>query len=494
MNDETCPTKRYISTHNRTNVRLIMQCDKRLTPKAKYVFATFTKTLGLLLVDAADTSDSFDGVTVWYGHAGSDWPQQENWVTITAAHEAAEHFAGKEPLDVDSVRWVTWRQYRLPVLFWDESRASVDVSSKGHISFDIIASAFYFLSCWEETVIDERDTHGRFLFRQSLAAQLDSQANIVDQYLDIFLTLLNDAGCNQAIPAWPDGASFVVCLTHDVDEIRKTRLSRLKFAWNHTLRPAPAHRHTPTLERVQFALDTLVSPRDPYWTFPTFLDVERTRGFTATYFFQAGTRADGTRYDLSEPRVRDFIDNLQAYGFEVGLHGSYHASLDEQRFRREQARLNTMLDGQPMIGHRNHYLRMEYTRSLPIYERAGIHYDATLGYADQPAYRNSFSYPFHPYNHTDNCPFSFWELPTVIMDVTLAGYQHLSAASAWECIRKQLEYAHSRQGCITVLWHNIWEGVYPGYFDLYPKILAWTDRHGGLGLAGRDVIARWCSR
>lgn len=490
-------------------LRLILRCKDRFRAKARYVFSTYCKVLGLDLVETDEDAPGLtlaDGPTVWYG-AMTDVPSVESGlICVHASPEASDLFGDHSPRRVEDIAFVDWEGRRVPFLFAAGPRSArarqLDslLSKRSDVVYmphDLIASAFYFLSCWEETVIPDRDQHGRFSYGRSLAAQLNLPENVVDVYLDLFIALLNLAGSGRwprvEIPTWNGGASFVVCLTHDVDKIRKSRLSRLKFVWDHIVRPEAGHRHTPVRERAGFALDSLFSSRDPYWTFPALAEMERRFGFSATYCFQAGGRDSGTRYSLSEPRVRRFIGDLLKGGFEVGLHGTYLSALDEDRFLQEKSTLAAIINEEPE-GHRQHYLRMDYTTTLPIYERAGLQYDMTLGYAEREGYRNQFSYPYYPYNHDADRPYRFLELPTVIMDATLGGYQQLLAERAWQVINAWLGRTHARRGCMTLLWHNPWDGIFPGYFDLYPRILAWIHDHGGVGLSGRDVLRQWLVR
>jgi hypothetical protein len=480
------------------------------------VFSTFGKVLGLDFVEAEDDLTSATGPLVWYGAAAEMPVTGPGTLHIHASPEAATFFAGQTPRHIEDVTFTSWQGRRIPFLFdpgpGEGSIEGLDAhfvqrSEMVSMPHDLIASAFYFLSCWEETVIPDRDRHGRFSYGRSLAAQLGLSENVVDLYLDLFIALLNLAGTGYwppvEIPTWAGGAPFVVCLTHDVDEVRKSRLSRLKFVWDHLARPELGHRCTPVHERTRFALITLLSSHDPIWTLPTFMEMERRLGFTASYYFQAEAgngsvshlsffRAE-SHYTLSEARVRHFIGDLLENGFEVGLHGTYQAGFDQDKLLREKAALAAVMNAEP-LGHRQHYLRMDYTTTLPIYERAGLQYDATLGYADHEGYRNQFSYPYHPYNHITDRPYQFLELPTVIMDVTLGGYRQLLAEQAWPVIETWLERICARRGCLTLLWHNIWDGIYPGYFALYPQILTWINEHGGQGLAGRDVLRQWVAR
>jgi hypothetical protein len=494
-------------------VHLVLRCEDRFAAKARYVFSTFCKVLGLDLVEERDPTPH-DGPIVWYGAAADVPAAVPRLICLQASPEAPAFFASHNPRRVQDVTFVPWEGRRVPFLFAPDLRSipkDFGIESFGkhkqdpqstdvvHMPYDFIASAFYFLSCWEETVIPDRDQHGRFPYARSLAAQLDLPENIVDIYLDLFIALLNLVGDGHRprveIPNWEGNVPFVACLTHDVDEISKSRMSRLKFVWDHMTHPEVGHRYTPVCERARFAVATLFSRHDPYWTFPALVQVERRFGFTASYFFQAGGRNGGAHYSLSEPRTRRLVSDLLKDGFEVGLHGTYHSAFDEDKFLQEKAALATVINEEP-VGHRQHYLRMDYAATLSVYERAALQYDATLGYAEHEGYRNQFSYPFHPYNHEADRPYRFVELPTVIMDATLGGYRELPAERAWQVIEAWLERICARRGCITLLWHNhhMWDGVFPGYFDLYPRTLAWISDHGGMGLSGRGVLRQWLAR
>jgi hypothetical protein len=487
-------------------VYLVLKCKDRFSAKARYVFSTFCKVLGLDLVENGRGSTLADGPIVWYGAAADVPAAVAGLICIHTSSEASTFFGGCNPRRVEEVTFASWEGRRVPFLFAPGAEKAdaeqldsllAEKSDMVRMPYDFIASAFYFLSCWEETVIPDRDRHGRFPYARSLAAQLNLPENVVDVYLDLFIALLNLAGEGRwpgvEIPTWEGDVPFVACLTHDVDEVSKSRLRRLKFVWDHLVRPEAGHRLTPMRERARFALATLFSRQDPVWTVPNFAGLEQRLGFTASYFFQAGGRNGGARYSLTEPKVRRFIGDLLKDGFEVGLHGTYLSAFDEDRFLQEKHALAALTKAEP-VGHRQHYLRMDYATTLPIYERAALQYDVTLGYAEREGYRNQFSYPYYPYNHEADRPYRFLELPTVIMDATLGGYRELLAERAWQVIETWLARTCARRGCITLLWHNVWDGVYPGYFDLYARILAWIRDHGGAGLSGRDVLRQWLVR
>lgn len=485
---------------------LQLTCDESMKAKARYVLATFADVLGLPLVEYQTGARlaAHDGPAVRYGPLPSAATDLPGVLYLYAAPEAKRLFAGNTPRQPDEVIYATWRGAEVPFLFPPAlGRATTGILDTlcagvgSVVPYDLVASAFYWLSCWEETVIADRDAHGRFPYRASLAAQLGLHDNVVDLYLELFIALLNaiaPAGRPQlVIPSWEGDAPFVVCLTHDVDDVRLSRARRLKFAWDQLTRRQGTYRAAALATRAQLGWSTVWQRTDPCWTYPAFMALEAQHGFTATYNWQAGGIGGGSRYSLAEPQVCGLIAELESGGFEVGLHGTYRAAFDEEQFNREKAALSAVLGREP-VGHRQHYLRMQCEITFPIYERAGLQYDTTLGYAEREGYRNQFSYPYWPFNHGEQRPYRFLELPTAIMDATLGGYRNLSADEAWPVIEKWLRRVQARRGCLTLLWHNLWEGYFAGYAELYARILAWISQAGGRGLAGREIVRQWLER
>jgi hypothetical protein len=182
-------------------------------------------------------------------------------------------------------------------------------------------------------------------------------------------------------------------------------------------------------------------------------------------------------------------------GYEIGLHGTYSSKDNPKQFLREKEHLERAV-GEQVIGHRQHYLRMDYEKTMPIYEQAGLLYDATLGYTEKEGYRNDFSYPYHPYDCHSDKPFCYWELPLTLMDATLLGYRHLDLVQAWQVIQGLLEQARDKRGCVVVVWHNqaFFDGEFPGYTHLYLRMLGWIRDNNGIGLSGKEVLRLWETR
>jgi len=49
---------------------------------------------------------------------------------------------------------------------------------------------------------------------------------------------------------------------------------------------------------------------------------------------------------------------------------------------------------------------------------------------------------------------------------------------------------------MVVLWHNqaFFDGEFPGYTNLYLKMLNWIRDNNGIGLSGKEVLRMWEAR
>lgn len=491
---------------------LELVCAPHVRPKARYVVETFLHVLGL---PPPKTAADPEAPVIAYGHPTDDLRQRlarSGGVLIHASPAGERFFLDRRPLRPQDVIPLRWGADRLPLLFppnlaGDRAEADGELRFRRHdgkvieVFHDIILPAFYVLSRWEETVSDAQDEHGRFPHRASLASRLDPSRMMVDQYFSVFRTALNAALTSLSlsqvdVPLWEGGCSFAACLTHDVDVVSQSWPSRARSLLNVSRLPGPDTGRSALARRIGLAWQVLSRGRHLRWTFPSIIGCEEEAGFRSSFYFPASRAADPhCDFAISEPRVQRLFADLLERGFEVGLHGSYHSALNLERFCDEKRALERAL-GQQVIGHRQHYLRFKYQPGFTVYERSGLGHDSSLGFAEQEGYRNQFSYPYYPYNHEEDRPFTFLELPLVIMDTTLYGYRHLTAQAAWESVERLLRQAQASRGCITLLWHNpsFSEVERPSYRQVYLEVLRWIAEHNALGASGARVSELWQAR
>ena len=340
----------------------------------------------------------------------------------------------------------------IPVLFpggglrWERTGSRIETTA------DLVASAFFLLSGYEETIRPERDEHGRFRSADSFQGRAGL---LLDPLSDRYADRIARALAELAGVAREGRPGFDVVLSHDVDGLR-----------------APRSR----------------TPVDP------ILEVEERYGVNSTFFFLA-RKEDPVRprYTLDEKDARRAIRAARDAGAEVGLHGSYFA-LEREGVLEEEVETFRREVGEPR-GYRQHYLRVP-SGSLARLERAGFRYDSSLGWADAMGFRNGTARPFRPYDFGERRAMRLLEIPLVAMDRTLQKYLGLGAEAAWEKLRGALEAVRAWRGCASVLWHPDFfdEARHPGYDRVYERMIAWIRDAGGRTPTGREAAREWRRR
>lgn len=348
---------------------------------------------------------------------------------------------------------------------------------------DIVASAFWHLSRWEEREGSPRDRHGRFTGADALT---DSERPPVDALLRRF---------RQATELRPIGR-FRVVLTHDIDTPRRWTSTRSVMAAGARMKAAARSGRRADVAGEARGLAMLplnaVTRRDPNWSFARMHELEAERGGRSTHFLLGGHHhpldGDGAAYDAVRARL---VDLIAAQGDEIGLHPSYTTSDHPDRLAAERDLLQQLV-GAPMRSVRFHFLRHDPHRTFGELERLGFALDSSHGYADRPGMRAGFSFPYRPYDLEHDRPFDLVELPLAVMDATLSDdrYLGLDADAGYVRAVGVLEHVAEAGGTVAILWHNDrFAGPYArGWDRCYERILDWVVARGGRLCACEDVL------
>jgi peptidoglycan/xylan/chitin deacetylase (PgdA/CDA1 family) len=259
---------------------------------------------------------------------------------------------------------------------------------------------------------------------------------------------------------WPNDSTFAVCLTHDVDRVRKTYQYVTHLA-----------------DRGFMPLRQLFQDEDPYWNFEAIMQLEDKFSVRSTFFFlQESQKTDLRRprefalargkYKFSEKKVHDIIHQLDRNEWEIALHGSYKSYKDENLLQKEKNELEMVL-GRKVLGVRQHYLNLDVPQTWRLQKSAGFAYDASFGWSHKVGFRDGRYLPF--------CPFSdsFWEIPLAIMDGPLLS-RCGDLNKAWTQCLNLIDAVERRRGLLTVLWHQrvFNEDEFPGWSRVYERILS----------------------
>ena len=317
--------------------------------------------------------------------------------------------------------------------------------------------------------------------------------------VDIYERILFDAlpGKPQTKPFWPDGKKFAVCLTHDVDEIRKT--------YQYFSRPLVHFRRgefSKAIGHIKSFFTDKFSGNNPYWTFERLMDVEDELGVRSTFFFlqedgdvklfKPGTwKLYARKYRFDNLDVIKVIKKLSSGGWEIGLHGSYYSFLDLEKLSRDKKDLEE-ISNQVVHGIRQHHLNLKIPETWQYHEKIDLEYDSSLGFKNDVGFRWGTCFPFHPLDAGSGKPLSILELPLVVMDTPL----FTTEKDIWDEILDIVDIVEKQNGLLTILFHHsvFNEREYPGWTDMYQKLINLCKEKNAWITTGNEINKWWRSR
>jgi peptidoglycan/xylan/chitin deacetylase (PgdA/CDA1 family) len=322
------------------------------------------------------------------------------------------------------------------------------------INFDILSCSFYFLSCWDERVKEAKDELGRFPDEQSLLVKIGAyNFPVVNFYFYILKSLMEKFGVKFELKKW-NASDFAVCLTHDVDVLRKWSPYGI---YNEVVNKFIMGKEDIQLRRHRFArfIYFLLKGFDPYREgLRKIFEFEKSLGVKSTFFFKSGGKS---KYDASynwDEFIVNFVKELKDEGFELAFHPSFSSFKDFDLMRFEKEELER-LAGAKVSGVRWHYLMYDFKTTPFFQEKVGFRYDSTLGFLSRAGFRCGYAFPFKVYDVDGDTEMGIYEIPIVFMDSV---YQYGKSSKTGEEILKMLfdivEVVKGLGGVVTVLFHN----------------------------------------
>lgn len=343
----------------------------------------------------------------------------------------------------------------IPVLFGEDRIERR--GSKVTVYADIVASAYYLLSRYDEYLHPERrDVHGRFMAKYSfLGSNHLLMRPIVDEYRELLCRWLDIE-----VPRRKNR----IYLTHDVDTITHYRRPR-GFVGG-----CARSLFTNGWEKIGDVLKSLKGVEyDPAYTFPYFMEEDhRVKDAHIIYFLK--TAKTNVRYDLPfySLKSKDYakLTNL-IRGSEIGYHSAY-TSYD---------RPSQMISHNAGIGaaaHRSHFLRILPPEKMQCYVNAGITDDYSLAYAETVGFRLGTTRPCPAINPATGEMINLTLHPLTIMDCTLSEehYMNLNREEATEICRQAIATVRRYDGDVCLLWHNTTINDHEYHRELYHEVLS----------------------
>lgn len=467
-------------------LHIVLSCTETLLPKVRYVFDTLLMARGVPVVYCPHPPST--GFWLLYGPSKEASLPLDRCLAIAHCPDSWRLFDGHTDIET------TFNFDGLLTAFPDRI-ASFELPSD--IPFDIAANAFFFLSSWSER-LGQNNELTRSMYSNSIFARLNVPQDIVDQYLDLLTNqlhaLCNRLGVEKWTPLkWPQGATYSLILSHDVDFIPAGIIDIAKQGAKTVLRHLVRQRDPIDSLRAATGLAfALIRNRDPYGCVPEIIKREKELGVHSSFQVAVGHRhPNDVNYRIEDDRVRDYLRAISDAGFDLCMHGSYRSTENSEWYVEEAALLTQRLS--KPLGSRQHFLSFDYDSLFTAQELVGIQYDMSMGFPDHTGPRAGFSYPYFPYCLKEDRPYNVLQLNLFLMDVTLQSYMRLKGARAWDVIRATLDDLCHKRGCVSTVWHPIVFGGArdPGYDQLFWDMVNYTRDTGGLATDGKTINSFW---
>lgn len=353
---------------------------------------------------------------------------------------------------------------RLPVLpTRGERSAEIAEDEDGiRIPFDILGSAFFFLSRYEEVANPVEDQFQRYPAEAAYAVR----HGFIDRpVVDEYVALIRD--CVKSL--WPQHQpgcrEFRMEVSHDVDLPLRFRWASPFWLVGGCVKEFLKSKSFPKMmERIACWYHVRIRGRvskDPYNNFSRIMDCSEQIGLSSAFYFitdrPAGVR--DAHYKIDDPFIKQLISDIAARGHEIGIHPSFNSFLDGDQMHRELSRLQTVCQEmgvtQAKWGGRQHYLRWKTPFTYRNWEASGASYDSTMGFAQVAGFRCGTSMEFLPFDLLSRTTLGIVERPLIVMDTTIMNHMGLGTTpQALEYSTKLKNRCKEHRGVFTLLWHN----------------------------------------
>jgi hypothetical protein len=407
--------------------------------RKSYIFDhIFKKILGVSyqITEDLDLYNNYNGAKISYQNS-----------FIESLSFIVHPFINETTIKNQSLAFADYEQFKIPF--------SVENSV---FTFDVFAASFYFLSRYEEYIIEDRDQHQRFEGKNSLAFQ---NGFITRPLIDEWAFAIADKIKKQYPSFEIKNRNFQFIPTLDIDR--------------------PYYYKTDSIVKKGFKITKLLFKgqyqflkKDPFNVYEMVKSWDEKHQIKTLYFILVGNK---NKFDVApsaanktfQKAIKEIAGNHQ-----IGIHPSYFSHLNADEIIIEKQCL-THISKQKISISRQHFLLLNLPKTYRDLISAEIKEDYTLAFADVAGFRVSTCTPFLWYDLENEESTSLLIYPTTVMDQTLKKYMGLSPHEAEQKISELIENVKNVKGTFISLWHNEsindfgawngWKKVYLGMIE-----------------------------
>lgn len=333
------------------------------------------------------------------------------------------------------------KAFDLPILF-------PAATENADFPFDIFAAVFYLLSRYEEYLPSEKDAHGRFQAKNSLAARHDFlHLPLVQLWLAEFVKSLRKFYPH--LPA-PQTKTYRFLPTYDID-----------IAWSFREKGFVRNAGGLALDFLKLKGKNIAArfktlsgtQKDPFDVYDFLENLHTQHRLSPVYFFLLGRRDTFDKNIAPDnPNLIHLIQKIHQK-HPVGIHPSYASNENENLLSKEIKTLQNILS-EKIIHSRQHYLKLKFPVTYQSLLRYDLENDYTMGYAAQPGFRASTANSYLWFDLKKNRSTDLRIHPFQIMDVTFSQYLKSSPAETLKTVENLINITKSVGGTFCSLWHN----------------------------------------
>ena len=394
----------------------------------------------------------------------------------------------------------TWNSYYVffqgttesePVIF-QKKEHKYEIRSR----LDIVASTFFLVTCYEELVKGGPfDQENRFPASSSILEHNNLlHRPLVNEYAELLKTWIHQVAPDiKFFERTYHGHDFAVAVTHDIDSLQRypypLRMIGKKLAVNKQVFSAAKM-------TAEYLAIKWLGQKDPFNNLDELIAWEKQVGIRSSLYFLPSQCEKDADYALDELLQSSSLKSLLSNGWEIGFHPGYWTYVDEKVFYQQVEYLKQQLpsvnNSIPLLqGGRQHFLRFRPPYTWRMWERAGMTYDTTLGFADHEGFRCGICQPYRPFDLLENRQMQLWEVPLTVMDCTLSRYRKFNPEQSQEIFRKLLKTVKHYHGVFVLLWHNdhFGENNVGRYHEIFTNFILEALKHGAYVGSMKDILS-----
>lgn len=359
---------------------------------------------------------------------------------------------------------------------------------------DIIFDVFWLATGQEEKYLP-KNKHGHFDLNNHVAHQEASRLALGSSLGMQLEKIFSELKFPAPTPRWPAGRRAAAGIGHDVDYPEVIRwLEPIRIIRRQGWRGAGAAAAVWRGEKT-------------HWHFASWQQMEKCLGTRSAFFFvarqgsllkYAAGRPDPF-YDVRAPHFKRLFRKLTDDGFEIGLHASYKAYSNIEKFSNEKKILEEAA-GQTVVGNRHHYWHLhpyEPESTLWQHEQIGMQYDTSLMHERYLGWRRGLSWPFFPFYQKERRELRTLQISTAFMDDHLFGHRQDNPGDRRELLQALADKAAEQGGCLLIDMHDyVYDDVlFPDWAKTYQQLWEYLLLRSDFWIATPGEIAKyWMKR